>query len=104
MRPASPVTNMSVLREEGAMEGRDEERKKASDIVKTRRRNKTRKEVGTVTTLTVSQTIVFASPALNCLHSIQYMVQISTRNTKSDLAVEPAQPPTHDYQRLFVCN
>jgi hypothetical protein len=44
--------------------------KKASKIVKTRRRNITRKEVGTVATLTVSQTILFASPALNCLHSI----------------------------------
>jgi hypothetical protein len=78
---------MSELREEGTTEGRDEERKKASKIVKTRRRNVMRKEVGTVTTLTVSNTIAFASPALNCLRSIQYMVQISTRNSKSDLAL-----------------
>jgi hypothetical protein len=69
MRPANPVTNMSVLREEGTKERRDEERKRATKIVKTRR-NMTRKEGGTVTAVTVSKTTVFASPALNCIHSI----------------------------------
>jgi hypothetical protein len=52
------------------MEGRDEERGKASKTMKAKRRNMTREEGGSVTTLTVSKTIVFASPALNCLLSI----------------------------------